>query len=211
VRTLLGAGAALLVFAASSQAQGPRPGFGVGVSLNMTPTSGFALSGGQAFDARTGNIHLMFRAARAWRIEPMFGYARESQKATLSGNTQTATFNLWRVGVGFLYLLPRGSSFQAYVGPRLGLVHKYEKDEIRGPGFPTASATLTETDKFISAVFGGEYFLAQRFSLGGEAQITYTNFGDLNRKSVPPNPNPQPKRDGSSLETGGLIVVRWYP
>ena len=75
------------------------------------------------------------------------------------------------------------------------------------------SARATQSDKFLAAVFGGEFYLSSHFSLGGEAQLSYTDLGDIkvSQTPTPPFPVSNTGESGSMLETAGLIAVRWYP
>ena len=203
----------LLVFAAAGQAQTPPQRFGVGVSLDMTPTSGFAVGAGPAFEARTGNIHLPIGVSPTFRIEPMMGYARDSRKSSSPTSSFSESFSILRIGVGFLYVMPRSASFHLYAGPRLGIWRLRSEEKSTSPGFPTFSQTAKQTNKFLSGVFGGEYFIIPAFSVGGEAQLTYTSYGDVDNSSSPPPPpgSPGSEFSGSKVETAGLIVVRWFP
>jgi hypothetical protein len=201
-------------FSTPVAAQAPAQRFGVGVSLDMTPTSSFTILGGSPIlEARTGNIHFPVRVSRRLRIEPMLGYAKETQKSTSSGSSNSSSFSTLRFSVGLTWLLPRGSDFQLYAGPRLGLWRRRAQDKTTAPGFPAFSQTASQTNKFLSGVFGGEYFVTPSFSVGGEAQLTWTSFGDIDISLSPPNPAPPPPTDlsGSKWETAGLIVVRWFP
>jgi hypothetical protein len=199
-----------LVAPAEGQISDPR--FGVGVSLDMTPTSGFSLGGSFSFEARTGNLHFPIRVSRSIRLEPAVGYARETQEVNNPTSSAEGKFSVLRVGLGVMFLLPRGESFLAYAGPRVGLRRRTQKITDRFTGAPTITTTVQQTDKFLSAAFGGEYFLSPYFSLGGEAQLTYTDFGATDFEiDPPPPPGTGAEFDGSRLETAGLIMIRWYP
>jgi Outer membrane protein beta-barrel domain len=213
VNVPIAAGILLICAASVLQAQTPRQSFGVGVSLDMTPTDGFVVGAGPGFEARTGNIHVAIRAGRSIRIEPMIGYARDRRKTSSSTNTSQETFSVLRASLGALYLIPRGSSFQVYTGGRLGMWRLRTEDRTTSPGFPTFSSSAKQTNLFLSAVFGGEYFIVPAFSVGGEAQLTYTSYGDIDFDVNPPPPpgGPSSEFSGSKVETAGLIVIRWFP
>jgi hypothetical protein len=210
LKTLLAA-VLLLGLVVPAQAQTSSPRFGTGVSLDMTPTSGFSLDGGFNFDARTGNLHFPVRISRSIRLEPTLGYARETREQSDPSSSSEGKFSVLRVGLGIMFLLPRGESFLAYAGARVGLRRRTQEITNRFTGFPSTTSRIQQTDKFLSAVFGGEYFLAPYFSLGGEAQVTYMAYGEPDVDTDPPQPGPQLQFDGSSLATAGLIVIRWYP
>ena len=206
-------GAALALLVAPLTAQVPRPGLGVGVSLDLTPTSDFSLLGNLKFSARTVNLHFPISVGRTFRLEPMVGYAHESQKITVNGASIEASATVWRLGLGLLYQLRAHGDFQAYAGGRVGIRHRSQKASQSDPNNPPPqSVKASQSDKFIAAVFGGEFYFSPHFSLGGEAQLSYTDDGDIKTSQTPPpGPGPTQTESGSQLETGGLIVVRWYP
>ena len=57
------------------------------------------------------------------------------------------------------------------------------------------------TDLFLGPAVGAEYYFSERFSLGGEAQLMFTAIGQEDDDD-----------DGSAslLQTGAILVVRWY-
>jgi hypothetical protein len=143
----------------------------------------------------------------------MLGYARESQEGSIGTQTSSEAVSALRLGVGFLYLMPqRGGSFQMYAGPRAGIWRLRAKLTSEVPGFPTYTQTFHQDNKFVAGVFGGEYFVAAMFSIGGEVQLSYTDYGEID-VDVDPSPGPVPDtdNDGSKVETAGLIVLRWFP
>lgn len=214
MRRILTVGVTLAALAAPLQAQGPKPGFGVGVSLDLTPTGDFSLFEDFRFPGRSGNIHFPIRISRSFRLEPMLGYAHEHQRNAIGGSSFDMKATLWRLGVGFLYQLRPQGDFQAYAGGRVGIRRRSQKITQTNPSFPPpVTNKATQSDKFLAAVFGGEFSFSPHFSLGGEAQLSYTDLGDVKVSETPPPPFPQPNisESGSQLETAGLIVVRWYP
>lgn len=201
------------VLASPLDAQSKTSRVGVGVSLDVTPTGEWSLFEEFRFPGRTGNIHVPIQVSRNLRLEPMLGYAHEHQRSTSGGSSLDVSATLWRLGIGVLYQLPAKGDFRAYAGARLGLRHRSQKLRQEDPSFPTATSKAWQNDKFLAAVFGGEFFLSPHFSLGGEAQLSYTDLGDIKLSQTPPNPFPPTNigESGSELETAGLVTVRWYP
>lgn len=192
---------------------GNTPRFGVGVSLDMTPTDG-SLGMGSQLSARTGNIHFPLQVSTRIRIEPMAGFASESDKSTDTFMGQSTVnesrLTVWRLGVGVFYVFQTTSPLRLYAGPRLGLRRRSLRQHYEDP-LNSATQKVSQRDWFLSAAFGGEYFPLRHFSVGGEAQVTYTGFGDLNVETTPPvPPGSSTEFGGHSVDTAGLIVVRWY-
>ena len=189
--------------------------FGLGVSLDMTPIDGGGIGSGSTLEARTGNLHFPLQVSRRIRLEPMIGYATESDKvvSTSSGLTSTSVskFTIWRAGLGAFYVMRAGSAVRLYVGPRIGWRRRARRDKISSPG-SSISQDVRERDWFFSGAFGGEYYLARSFSIGGEAQMIYTGFGSQDVTLTPPPPPGSGSSvfSGHSFETAGLIVIRWF-
>lgn len=211
---ILPIGLVLLVLSQAAQAQEKRPQVGVGVSLDVTPTGDFSLFDELHLTGRTGNIHVPIQVAPRVRLEPMIGYAHESQETTNGSATFKASGTLWRVGVGLLFQLSSHEDFQAYAGGRVGLARRSAKFTDSDPNFPPPTTTkASQKNTFLAAALGGEFYFSPRFSLGGEAQLVYTDLGDVKASAnpAPPFPTPGVGESGNELTTAGLIVVRWYP
>lgn len=214
VSRILPIGLVMLVLTQAVEAQDKRPQVGVGVSLDLTPTGDFSLLDELHFTGRTGNIHVPIQISPTVRLEPMIGYAHESQKTTNGSTTSTAAGTLWRAGIGLLFQFSKHEDFQAYAGGRAGLARRSVKFTNSDPNFPPPTSTrASQKNTFLAAVLGGEFYFSPRFSLGAEAQLVYTDLGDVQVSATPPPPFPAPGvgESGSELSTAGLIVVRWYP
>jgi hypothetical protein len=155
-------------------------------------------------------LHVPLELGSRLRLEPAVGYFRTTEEISDDIGSTTDEFSIWRVGVGILYQFPMDSSVRLFVGPRVGF-RRLRRDRETFFG-STERFIATRTDWFITAAVGAEYFLAGRFSLGGEAQLTRTTFGnaDFTIDPAPPTPLPEQETGGSEMETNGLITVRWY-
>jgi hypothetical protein len=214
VSRIMLSGLDMLALSQTGEAQERRPQVGVGVSLDLTPTGDFSLFDELHLTGRTGNIHVPIQISPTVRLEPMIGYAHESQEATNGSATSKAAGTLWRAGVGLLFQFSNHEDFQAYAGGRAGLARRSVKLTNSDPNFPPpTTAKASQKNTFVAAVLGGEFYFSPRFSLGAEAQLVFTDLGDVKNSTSPPPPVPTPGigESGSELTTAGLIVVRWYP
>lgn len=183
---------------------------GLGVSLDLNTTGNLELFSSSAPSGRSTVLHVPLELSPRLRIEPTLGYFRTTEETSDDIGSTSDEFSIWRVGLGVLYQFPMDSSVRLFVGPRTGF-RRLRRD--RETFFGSAERFVaTRTDWFVTGAVGAEYFLAGRFSLGGEAQLTWTSFGnaDFSIDPAPPTPLPEQETGGSEMETNGLITVRWY-
>ena len=95
-------------------------------------------------------------ASNEFSLEPQIGF----QSIDIKDNSATA----WKLGLGFLYRL---NDF--VVTPYIGARFKYNM--VSGGG-------ETYGDFIVSAVFGGEYFVSEWFSVGAEMKLNYVKTDD---------------------------------
>lgn len=205
---------AVLFVGAPLSAQQPAPDrtFGIGVSFNpgalgipgeddvILPQTGF---NNLLFPIRTPNV----------TFEPEFGITRTSLERTSSGGTTTFrskdVLQTLRYGLGVLKHFSRREGLEPYVGPRFGIMRFSSTDESSG-GTSSTSSKVKMTNWYVGGAAGGQYFLSGKVSLGGEAQLRYMNIGSpKSETSGTPSPFGS-KQSGSTIETIGLITLRWF-
>lgn len=94
-------------------------------------------------------------------VEPQFGF----NSISVDDNQDAASY---RVGIGLIYYL-----YNTKVLPYLGL---------RANAAIATMASNTYTDMTYSAVFGGDYFVSEWFSVGAEMRL---NYGKTDKKFSP--------------------------
>lgn len=166
------------------------------------------------------------------RIEPEIGYTSTSYHQTVpvtsvlpptnlpiplpTSQTNDQTTAALTLGTGVFYQHTRDRLRLQY-GGRFGYVRSTSND--------TSTTTLTsgpdrlqtsssrQSGYFVGPAIGGEYLIADRFSIGAELHLRYTS-SDLHETitSVPsPNPIPAPPTSSqSSWQTRASIAVRIY-
>jgi hypothetical protein len=157
--------------AARAQQQEPvRPKLGVGVAVIPF-----------GFPELPAEILVPIQVAPALRIEPSLGIITSDD-----GDVATKRILL---GVGVLAQKRIGTATDMYFGGRLKL--GFSSVDVDGGGSDSGN------DIVLAGAFGGEHWLAEKFSVGLEAQLGYYSFfqggGDL-----------------SGLYTSGLVLARLY-
>lgn len=205
------AAVATLVAAPAAQAQQKDAlKVGIGASLETFNSAQFSAVTVGAIPGTPVSVYVPIQINQHLRIEPSLGFATFSQDraaAAASPVTNLVSAHAWNLGVGVLYYPAPAQPAGFYVGGRLGLVFS---------GFSTVNGANTvldefsETDFYLRAVLGGEYFVAPRFSVGVEAQLGPTFFGDQ-KETVTPPPSPATvSRSGTGWSTSGLIFARFF-
>ncbi len=128
----------------------------------------------------------------SFRLEPQLGFRMMSSE---SGNVDRSSTTLI-LGTGIFAEGAEVANTVIYYGGRLGIVQNSEKVET--PAGETDESTL---DFFLGPAVGVEYFFSDRFSLGGEAQLIFTMFGEEDDED---------DTSASQLQTQGTFFVRWY-
>lgn len=148
----------------------PQPRWGIGISVS----------------GNTGVIFVPIEVSQRFRLEPEFDVYRGESRRRDYSSTQT---NL-SVGSGF-FAMTRTGNVNVYYGARLTITSmlstwkdRGEPDERSGSGFS------------VGGVVGGEYFLGDRFTLGGEARLIVSY---LRRYG-----------DSTVFRTRGLGLLRYY-
>ena len=160
----------------SAQTTSPSTRLGLGVALN---TSGSDLVPAFEVPIDIGS-HL--------RVQPEFRYRRqhdaESDSATIGGRpiSQTiddSTSETW-FGTAVLYTA-RQDRLMWHAGAKIGLARTASdlRSSMTGVPGPDVSQSASSNGYFVGPVFGGEYFLHDRFSLGVSIAIVYQS-NDLN-------------------------------
>ena len=203
-RTICAITMALAVSASTAAAQSDQGGrIGVGVRLNPIAVVDFDIDS-SVLPIGLGNFTLPIRLGESLRLEPELGIFRASSDASGTGFTGSSTGTLLRLGAALHYFLGQPGPFRPYVGAQAGLIRQSSKTE--SSGSPTYETK--RTDNYFGLVFGGEYWLAPRFSLGAEVQINRIGVGD---EDVTPPPPSSFTVESSYISTNGVIAVRFYP
>jgi hypothetical protein len=194
-------------------AQGHRPGpVGLGIGIDAVPNTVTSVFGFDA-DGRTGMILVPIQVATRIRLQPALGYWRFSQEVSDAVSRFEQSLTQWSAGLALHYLFPLAQRAQTYVGSSIAFNRLSETERTEFSSSSPSRRTAKRTDTVLSAIAGGEYFFASRFSMGGEVQLQYLKAGDVETSIEPtpiPSPVPTPEFDASVIQTNGQFVIRWY-
>ena len=182
--------------------------FGLGVTFNpgalLLPGESEALLTQSGFN----NILVPIRMTKV-TFEPEFGINRtvvdrQVQTGPTTFTTVKTKVSMKRIGAGLLKHLARRENLEPYLAPRIGFIFA-SAEEPSGLGGSTIK--MSSTNFYLTGAAGGQYFFSSNFSLGGEAQLTYTKLG---KPTVTGTTFPSPEQSGSTITTLGVITIRWY-
>lgn len=176
-------------------------------------------------------FYLPININNQFRIEPMFGlssinseYDQSSKVDTnsdFSNTKNTYTVASTTIGFGGFYISSLSNYFNLYFGPRLYFTFlsysnesKYEQSYNNHYSSNDMKTESKELDITIGLSVGAEYFLYRKFSLGAEASLDYTSYGNPDVTNTPQQTAPyfitSNDRTQYSYNTSGIFFVRWY-
>ena len=191
MKTKLTLAAALLAlsFTAAAQTTAAAPPSGrdrpvLGIGIGIVPFAAPTVNPGSATTtiSRTVEIYLPISVAPNFRLEPSLGIASDDQPG---GGTDTRDVTF---GLGALYVGRLAPAVDWYGGGRLKLNFAHVSN-------PAGSDSGTDVQ--VMGAFGGEYYLAPKFSLGLEA-----NLGLFSNSNV--------SGDDDGWFTAGVAFLRLY-
>ena len=135
--------------------------FGMGVELTTSINALFSDNLGTAH-----SIYLPILINNQFKLEPFIGFWRNNYE---NGDYESSNTYM-SLGGGAFFTMPH-NQYNAYIGGRAALTFNNETEK----DYP-----YTDTDKRnrkffeIGPAVGGEYFLGEHFSLGGEVWVKFT-------------------------------------
>lgn len=192
----------------AAQDSGTRIGFGVSLNpvtiFNLSTTSFSLITYGMT------SIYVPIDAGKNFRVEPEVGILTSSTDYTYPATSYSPAYTTSssssgiRIGCGLLYIAPVDSTFNIYLGPRIGLLLSSDKYK---SSTSSMEQTESETDFVLAGALGGEYLLSSHFGLGAEIQLTYISYGE---PSITPAPSGMASVSRSTFSSSALAFFRWY-
>ena len=105
------------------------------------------------------------------RFEPEIGFSSLSRTDDYDRELRRTFL---RVGLGQFYVSNWKKQVRFFIGPRFGLVREWVSENGTASDY-----TEDATSIYISLCTGAEYRFAERFTLSGELQLGYIDYGDL--------------------------------
>jgi hypothetical protein len=199
----------LLVFTAS--AQDAMFGFGVGLEKTIIQVRGGDNTTGMTsvdvlpVDFTTFSIPVLIRGGQA-RVEPEIGFVRSASSIESSTSTSDfeSSYSVLQLGLG-LSGGKRVENLLYTFGIKAGMV--------RLASYSKSTATKYErsqTNFHFGPVFGVEYFLVPKLSIGAQIGVSYINIGDMVVKEDDPLAVDDDSVDQYLIGNSGKIDLRWY-
>jgi hypothetical protein len=146
------------------------------------------------------------------KLEPEFGFFRQSNTTEVTNLKTTESFTAFRIGSG-VFLMKHLPKVDIYYGGRIGIVRVSQTTENDYTTGTDSKVTKSQTNLFFGPCLGGEYFISNHFTFGGEAQFLWTKFGEP-KTEIDPAPRVAPsnetKTSSSLMDTRYLFIFRWY-
>ena len=143
-----------------------------------------------------------------FRIEPQIGFLI----GTSSDDDKDQTNKMFSIGAG-IFMQSRKGKADLYYGLRVGVLLSSYKIEVAPPDSaqqqpmgpfappPPQDESDSMTDIFIGPAIGGEYFVSDHLSVGGEIELQYIILGQYEENE---------DVSQSLMKVKPLIFVRWY-
>ncbi len=188
-RRALGSMVFILLALTSINAQ-EKPHHNYGIGVNLYPA---LRVWGPTFNEMPG-IYFTIALSERFRLEPELGYSRYSSDNPTSEEKDVET--TYKVGLGQFYIIKQSESNSVFLGPRVGIIRRglYQRS------YTGDESENSAIDFFLNLCLGGEYCFSKYFSLGGEVQLGYINYGKYYTYSD----------DRSTLYHNALVTLRWY-
>jgi len=169
-----------------------------------------------AVDNQSG-VYIGIGVSSTFRFEPEISLQRQRDKVSFTIDNGFGTPTVindeltsayYRLGAGFLWQWEGIPRVRLYTGPRAGVIFVRSKERVSGGQSGTSSAN--RSDWFLAGSLGAEYFPADRFSAGAEAQLRGVAQGASSQQSSGSSSNGLFAPSDPTLSTRGLLTVRFY-
>ena len=162
----------------------------IGLGVALTNTTVFIDDFG-LLTLDVNSLTVPIRTAGGTMIEPEIGFVRFSN----SGGGFESSFSTLRLGTGVLFPLRARDAFHPYVGPRIAIVRSVQSTSSSFSG----KTTETNTGWQFGLALGGQYWLNDHVTIGGEGLLSRLGFGEPDIDPAPPG--------GSSDSSNSFITL----
>ena len=169
--------------------------FGIGMHIEQFRVSDL----GDMYTTPVNKILFSWNPCNSFKVEPEFGFVSSKNKADDLKNSGVF------YGLGLMGMIQR-NRLNIYGGARVeGAVLKWEEKIYTGGG-TYAKMTTNAKRLSLSPVFGGEYFLSDNFSFGGELGVRIMAY----KSAGSPNSTYNNDEDQTAMTTETGLFVRFY-
>jgi hypothetical protein len=147
------------------------------------------------------------------KIEPELGWMRYSttEKDNTAKTEVSGSSSSYKFGVG-VFSVKSVKKTDIYFGGRVGIIMSSSKEKGPDPAdiAKEVEATESRTHIYFGPCFGGEYYISDNFSFGGEAQLIYTKLGQPKQKYAGKEIKPTTETSTSMIDTRYMFILRFY-
>lgn len=147
------------------------------------------------------------------KIEPELGWMRYSAKETNkeADTEMSSTSSSYKFGIG-IFSVKSVKKTDIYFGGRVGIIMASSKEKGPDPLDPeeTVEGTESRTHIYLGPCFGGEYYISDNFSFGGEAQLIYTKLGQPKYEYDGKEVKSDTETSVSMIDTRYMFILRFY-
>jgi hypothetical protein len=187
------------------------------ISVLLTQLGNFSLTnpgGGMDFSLLLPPSKIMVPISMgSLKLEPEVGWMRYS--TTVKDNvakteTKNSTSNI-KFGCGVFAVKPL-KKVEIYYGGRVGIVLASSSSTEPSSVDPQKSIeySTSQTHWYLGPCLGGEYFITDNFSFGGEGQLIYSKIGDPTSKIDGKEDKKVTETSSSLIDTRYMFIFRWY-
>jgi hypothetical protein len=143
------------------------------------------------------------------KLEPEFGLFRQSASSEDDFGKSTQSSMAFRVGSG-VFVVSHLNKMDFYYGGRIGIVRVSQSDKYEPAKGKSTESKGSQTNLYLGPCAGGEYYINEQFSFGGEAQFLYTKYGKFKMEDSQSTSASEPETSKSLMDTRYLFIFRWY-
>ena len=148
------------------------------------------------------SLGLIWHASETVAVRPEISFSHASTETDFSESDNDSV----GVGVTLLFYMAKRDNAAAYFAPRYAYSHTSVESEVTAVGPVTAKTTSTTSQ--LSASFGAQYWMGKRFSVFGEAGLSYTT-GEGKTKGSPSTFAVSPS-DLTAIATRASVAAVFY-
>ncbi len=139
---------------------------------------------GISFKSDQATVYMPIDLSEHFRLEPALTYTSEDEGEELS-------MEHVNLGVGMFYQRTQAENLNLLIGGRVGYIETE---------YDTYSSSNEQRDGYyVAPTLGFEYFIVPKFSLGGEAGISYQSTSDSSNSN-----------DAEKINTVSNLIARFY-
>ena len=162
-----------------------------------------AVDGVYTYHGYSPNFSIPIIINSNFKIEPTIGFYSRTFKYKSANDDEERNENSFQIGIG-IFSIKKYDNLMIYYGGHLGviLLYKDEKDD-----------NVTYIDEegfgyFVSPAIGGEYFISDHFSVGGEIQFKYYIIESTEK--LPNGSPPKIEYTFNSFIVRSMVILRFY-